>query len=253
MKRGIIGAVLGAATVAAVLVVGPGGMASATPDQESEVCYEQVPYTVYQYSKTVETETFKTQYEIDKYVRDRTRTYTEGTDGQHYAWTGGNLTVENPPINDIPPSGNWQVNAKQEPHQHATWVNGSLHYTAASEGFASWFYYTPGTEGYYSEWSDWSSPTRWEPIGSHLAWVDVVPAANWQKHGNVDTQTYQRQWSEYPTGNTKQVSTGFEKSTVFYNDGNVGPDDLAVEGVAPTGRPIRISTIGGNSLALTSS
>lgn len=66
---------------------------------------------------------------------------------QHYSWTGGNLPTDQPPT-EVPPSDNWQANTSQEPHDNgqgnpATWVNANLHYTANSQGHASWFYFTP--------------------------------------------------------------------------------------------------------------
>jgi hypothetical protein len=72
-----------------------------------------------------------------------------GTPAQHYSWTGGRLDVDSPPT-EVPPSDNWQANTEQEPHDNgqgnpATWVNASLHYTANSQGHASWFYFTEGT------------------------------------------------------------------------------------------------------------
>ena len=84
------------------------------------------------------------------------------------------------------------------------------------------------------------------------------PPPTGSEHGNSYTDTYQRDWTVYPTGNTRQVgagtftkdwftsnpgapwlATGNERSTLpgepivtvaFYNDGNVGPDNLAVTG-----------------------
>ena len=229
MKRSIVGAVLGAATVAAVLAIGPGGMATATPDQESEVCYEQVPYTVYQFSKTVQTETFKTQYEIDKYVRDRTRDvkYTSSI-WQNFSPNNENGPFEGPPSWPTDPDGTWNHQNKPIPPGQAgpdgVYQNGN--------GNGSWFYRQASVADGYTDWTAWSAPYRWNVNGTppHLKWVDVVPAANWQKHGNVDTETYQRQWTEYPTGATREVPTGTEKSTVYYNNNNVGPTDLAVDG-----------------------
>ena len=73
------------------------------------------------------------------------------TTAQHYSWTGGNLETSNPP-QEVPPSDNWQANTTQEPHDNgqgnpATWldeVGSGLHYTAASDKHASWFYFYPG-------------------------------------------------------------------------------------------------------------
>ena len=285
--------ILGGLAVAAMLAGGlatTSGMAQAiVQDDGPAACYEQVPYTVYQFSKTtttpgvaevshfeysyskeVRTETFKTQYEIDKYVRDRTRTYTEGTDGKHYALKGSSgIGKDETPL---PPgqADYWQVNTHQEPHAFGVYpIPGStLHYVSAgSSGNRDWFYFTPGTPESYGGWTDWSAPYRWEPVGSHLKFVDVVPAANWKDHSKGEwTDTYQRQWSEYPTGKTREVSTGFKTETVFsgvvkeplgepwvlldgypvkvidqeyipgfdttefYNNGSVGPTDLAVDG-----------------------
>ena len=284
--------ILGGLAVAAMLAGGlatTSGMAHAiVQDEGPAACYEQVPYTVYQYSKTtttpavaevshleysyskeVRTETFKTQYEIDKYVRDRTRTYTEATDGKHYALKGSSgIGKDETPL---PPgqADYWQVNTHQEPHKFGVYpIPGStLHYVSAgSSGNRDWFYFTPGTPESYGGWTDWSAPYRWEPVGSHLKFVDVVPAVNWQKHGTW-TSTYERQWTEYPTGKTRQVPTGeFTTETVFsgvvkeplgdpwvllndypvkvidqeyipgfdttefYNNGIGGPIDLAVDG-----------------------
>lgn len=71
---------------------------------------------------------------------------------QHYSWTGGRRATDNPPL-VTPPHEDWQANTKSEPHENgngnpATWVNASLHYTANSQGHASWFYleFVPAVE-----------------------------------------------------------------------------------------------------------
>ena len=260
MKRTIMGGLLAVGTLLGGLALTGTADAIVVPDTdqpETEVCYEQVPYTVYQFSKTTSTPTFvteyeykkedqKTQYEVDKFTRERTRT---AAIWQNFSPNRDQGTFEGPPSWPTDPRGTWQHKDKSIPPGQAgpdgVYQNGS--------GNGSWFYRAAA-----GPWSAWSTPTRWQPTGSHLAWVDVVPAANWQEHGNSYTDTYQRDWTVYPTGNTRQVgagtftkdwftsnpgapwlATGNERSTLpgepivtvaFYNDGNVGPDNLAVTG-----------------------
>lgn len=155
---------------------------------------EEVSHQEYRYSRptTVPEEQFKTQYEVDKFTRERSKVTTT----QHYSYTGGKRPFWEPPSwpGD---DGDWQANTTHEPHQGVT---SGLHYTGNPLS-ASWFYFDVTTS-----WSAWSTPARW-PGNTHQAWVDVVPAENWQHHAS--NSTWQREWTVYPTGATKQVSTGF--------------------------------------------
>ena len=261
MKRTIMGGLLAVGALLGGLALTSTSASAVVIDNEqpgTEVCYAQVPYTVYQFSKTTSTPTFvleyefkkedqKTQYEVDKYTRERSRT---AAIWQNFSPNKDQGPFEGPPSWPTDPRGTWQHQNKPIPPGQAgpdgVYQNGT--------GNGSWFYRAAA-----GAWSAWSAPTRWQPTGSHLAWVDVVPAANWQEHGNSYTDTYQRDWTVYPTGATRQVGTGTftkdwftsnpgapwvatgnERSTlpgepivtvVFYNDGDVGPDNLAVKGV----------------------
>lgn len=55
-------------------------------------------------------------------------------------------------------------------------------------------------------WGPWSTPTSWQPTGSHLAWVDVVAAPVWKDH--ADGFGWEREWAVLATGQTRQVQTG---------------------------------------------
>lgn len=176
----------------------------------------------YGWEERTRTKQFTTEHEVDKFTRERTRTYTPEVKGQHYSLKGNSGIGKN----DTPvfPAWYWQANTHHEPHQHAIYpVEGStLHYTSTGNGKRDWFYFEAGTPASYGDWSEWSTPTRWVPTGSHLAWVDAVPAANWRPHGQ-QTSTYQRQWSVYPTGNTRQVVSGYTDWTEW-GGGETGLD-----------------------------
>ena len=152
----------------------------------------EVPQSHVEYRYAVEERQSIPEYEVATFTRERTRT------GQHYCWTGGRLPASEPPT-EVPPSDNWQANTQHEPHKpnEAVWVNERLHYTAHSDGFASWFYYG------YGNWSDWSEPEQWYAnleMDPNHSWVKTVPAANWQEHGDSYTDLYQRDWAVLPTG-----------------------------------------------------
>lgn len=176
---------------------------------EAEVSHQE-----YRYSRTVEGEYHEEQshliYEVAKFTRERTRTYTPGTEGQHYSLKGNSGIGKH----DIPvwPAWYWQANTHQEPHgtNSATWPNGQpgLHYTSGGQGKRDWFYYVPGTSASYGEWSPWSTPTQWYANlnqDPHHEWVETVPSPNWQQHGGSYTNTYQRDWAVLPTGKTEKV------------------------------------------------
>ena len=91
----------------------------------------------------------------------------------------------------------------------------------------------------------WSRMDLWVPRPHH-AWESTATfALSTAETRQRRDEKYQRQWRPSRTGHTRQASTGFEDVTVFYNDGNVGPDDLAVEGVRANWTPIRPSTVRG--------
>ena len=205
MKGRILGAMLGAAALAGVFAMAgaPAEADHSPPPREvpqEEGCYEEY-----------------TQYHFAKFTRERTREWvpgtegTPGTDGQHYSWRGGRLEISNPPT-VTPPNGNWVPNTKQEPHTNgagnpATWVNENLHYTANSKGFASWFYFmpgtpgTPGTPGYFTAWSDWSGWTKWSPE-THTSWENSQePLGSPAPHYTSDTK--ERQWQAQWDGETR--------------------------------------------------
>lgn len=174
-------------------------------EQDRAYCYERIPWTQWQY------ETFKDQVQLEKHTRERTRDRLYN----HYSWTDGKPSVFNPPSW---PGEGWVSNADHEPHNNATWVGDSLHYTGPWHT-PSWFY----LEAYWSDWSEWTQPV---PYGTHFVWVDAdaVPAPNWQEHGGSYTNKYQRDWALLPNGNTQQISTGFVVSDKI--DGTNAPDDL---------------------------
>ena len=239
MNKRFFGGLATAAMLAGGIAFSTSGAASAVADQETDnVCYgteqfqefkykrtvttpavEEVSHVEYLYEKEVRTETFKTQHEIDKYVRDRTREYVpevEEIPSKWWVWSPNKDQgpFDGPPAFPSDPRGTWQgPKINGGPDQNTF---GTFNASNGNSGRSSWFHRTEGvagSDGYYTDWTDWSAPYRWEPIGSHLAWVDVVPAPNWKADG-TQTDTYQRQWTEYPTGNTKQVSTGFTTETV---------------------------------------
>jgi hypothetical protein len=215
---------LAVATVSLGLLMSPAG--AVEQDAPESRCYTEVPqyrhsrvipaveevsHQEYKYSKQVET--FKTQYEIDKFTRERSK------ETQHYSFTGGKRgTWEAPSYPGSP--GDWQANTSHEPHNSnsADWIgNSGLHYTGQWYS-ASWFYFEVG------DWGPWSTPVRYVPIGTHDSFVDVVPAPNWQEHGDSYTSRYQRDWALLATGATQQVSTGF--MTEYYNGGDWTTDVL---------------------------
>lgn len=154
--------------------------------------HEAVTHVEYSYQKSVDD--YKTQYEIDKYTRERTREI------KWYTYNPGRDDVDNDPFTGpINKDNGWQVDNGNHSGLPQTPVNTVfLH----GGGNGSYFYHAVGA------WSAWSAPTRW-PGNTHLAWVDAVPAANWQDHdGNGNNGDYDRDWTEYPTGATKQVKTG---------------------------------------------
>ena len=82
MKQRIIGAILGAATVAGVLTAAAGAASATDTQQDPEVCFTQVPVTQYRYTRTTETteyeyarevEQFKTEFRYAKYTQTRCR------------------------------------------------------------------------------------------------------------------------------------------------------------------------------------
>lgn len=152
-----------------------------------------VTHDEYRYSREVPT--YKTQYEIDKFTRERTR--EKAATWQRYSYIG-NLPrpIFGP---DIAPWA-WQADVAGDPHgigQEGIYQKGN--------GNGSWFYLEQ-TGWTYGPWSDWSTPERYVPHGTHDSFVDEVPTPNWQKHFYNDT--YQRQWALLPTGVTKPVQTG---------------------------------------------
>lgn len=247
MKRKILGGLAAAAMLAGGLAI-TNPVASATSEQPppdtGAVCYEQV--TQYKYQRSIETETFRTQYEIDKYVRDRTREVTYSASiWQNFSPNDKQGTFEGPPSWPTDSDGTWQHENKPIPPGQAgpdgVYQNGN--------GNGSWFYRQASVANGYTDWTAWSAPYRWEPTGSHLAWVDTVPAPNWKAHSkNEWTDTYQRQWTEYPTGNTKQVSTGFETSietTGWVTEAPEGKDWKQIDKRTINGEQVPCGTVTG--------
>lgn len=165
--------------------------------------HEAVTHEEYRYEREVKT--YKTLYHFRKFVR--TKTKAPSVDPQHYSWTGKKRAKDDPPT-VVPPHKDWQANSKHEPHSNATWVNDSLHYTAASDGHAAWFYFVEGAS------YDWSAYGPWEPYvpETHTSWEDSdEPLGQPQHHSSgtySDGTKWERQWQAQHDGQTKQVESG---------------------------------------------
>jgi hypothetical protein len=177
---------------------------------------EELSHQVYSYSK--QEEKFKTEYHFAKFVRTKSKTYTQpvaAVKAQHYSWTGKKRDADNPPT-VVPPHKDWQANTSHEPHgNEATWVNEHLHYTANSKGHASWFYFTPAIPGVPGGWSDWSEFGEWEKWlpEQHGQWRNTTdPVGSPQEHASwQDGNTkYYREWQVRHDGQTREVSDGFD-------------------------------------------
>src|SRR5690606_5221533 len=71
---------------------------------------EELSHQVYSYSK--QEEKFKTEYHFAKFVRTKSKTYTQPVaevKAKHYSWTGKKRDADNPPT-VVPPHKDWQAN-----------------------------------------------------------------------------------------------------------------------------------------------
>lgn len=228
---------------------------------------DEVNHKEYQFRKTVTTPAVQEQSHVEYRWDIQTRTpivqekinketstryWVKGTKGQHYSWTGGNQNIDTPPT-VVPPHADWQANTHQEPHNG---VESGLHFRGNGQNNASWFYFTPGTEGYWGEygpWTDWpdagpvwddgrdrgpaghGSGDGWERIYRYVV-VDtrVTGYTNWVPAGSTpwglsdaapaDTLTTRYVNKQQKTVIDVDYVPGFD-TTYYYNGGAVSTTD----------------------------
>src|SRR5690606_5158989 len=172
----------------------------------------EVSHQVYSYKKKVEQT--KTEYRMAKFVRTKSKTWTEGTPKVKEIWAEFSPNKSKKPFQGPPtwpndPRGKWTVKDKI-PGGHA----GPDGVYQKGQGNGSWFYRQNGkaaVPGKWSDWSDFGEWTKWSPE-QHVQWRSAPdPIGSPQKHAEWqegNTKFY-REWQVRHDGQTRQVPNGF--------------------------------------------
>lgn len=155
---------------------------------------------------------YVTEYHFRKFVRTKTRTYTEGTAKVDHWWNWSPNNSQGPQ-NYVPnfpndPRGTWQgphVNGGPQQDTYGTFQTGG--------GNSPFFHrenVQPATQGGWGPWSAFGPWTPWVPE-SHTSWeTSTAPLGVPQFHGsgqNGNTQFY-REWQAQFDGQTREVASG---------------------------------------------
>lgn len=168
-------------------------------------------HQVYSYRKTVAD--YTTQYHFAKYTQTRSRTYCPGTQAGPDLWWNWSPNHSTGPQDYTPSFPTDERGTWQGPHEGGGPMEDTYGTFQTGGGNSSFFHRehgTPGTDGHWTQWSDYGPWTLWEPM-THESWQDSdaplgEPAfhASW-RDGNTE---YYRVWQARFTGDTRQVQTG---------------------------------------------
>jgi hypothetical protein len=172
---------------------------------------DAVTHQVYSYKKSVAD--YTTQYQFATYTRTRSRSYCEGTPAGPDLWWNWSPNHSTGPQDYTPSFPDDDRGTWQGPHENGGPMADTYGTFETSDGNSPFFHRehgTPGTDGYWSEWSAYGPWTLREPM-THESWQDSDSPlgesaldAQW-KDGDTE---YYRVWQARSTGDTRQVQTG---------------------------------------------